>query len=236
MIAINNLQKRFGRLWALRNLNLTIHKGRVTAIIGPNSSGKSTLLKIILGLVSPTAGDLQLNGVSMNGSGDYRKFIGYMPQLPKFPDHLKVSEVLDLVEDVRGTKRKKQDYLIELFQLGSELDKRIRTLSGGTKQKLSAMIALMFEPEVLILDEPTAGLDPISSRSFKSMLVDLSQEGKTVVITSHIMSEIEELADDIVVLCEGRTFYSGSSQRLKKQTGESNLGDAVSAIMKDSNK
>ena len=231
MIKLSKLNKWFGQLQVLNDLDLTIKRGRITAILGPNSCGKSTLLKIILGLVRATSGELIINGTAVNGSGDYRNLIGYMPQIARFPDHLKASEVLDLVEDVRGQKRQRHDELVEIFKLGPELHKKIRVLSGGTKQKLSAMLALMFQPEILILDEPTAGLDPVSSRKFKDLLVEQCRLGKTVVLTSHIISEVEELAQDIAFLFEGKILYSGTVDELKKETTEDNLESAIAELM-----
>ena len=154
-----------------------------------------------------------------------------MPQIARFPDHLKAFEVLDLVEDVRGHKRQRHDELVEIFKLGPELHKKIRVLSGGTRQKLSAMLALMFQPEILILDEPTAGLDPVSSRKFKDLLVEQCRLGKTVVLTSHIISEVEELAQDIAFLFEGKILYSGTVDELKKETTEDNLESAIAELM-----
>lgn len=231
MIKLSKLNKWFGQLQVLNDLDLTIKRGRITAILGPNSCGKSTLLKIILGLVRATSGELIINGTAVNGSSDYRNLIGYMPQNARFPDHLKAYEVLDLVEDVRGQKRQRHDELVEIFKLGPELHKKIRVLSGGTKQKLSAMLALMFQPEILILDEPTAGLDPVSSRKFKDLLVEQCRLGKTVVLTSHIISEVEELAQDIAFLFEGKILYSGTVDELKKETTEDNLESAIAELM-----
>jgi Cu-processing system ATP-binding protein len=231
MIRLTKLHKKFGHLQVLKDVDLNIKEGCITAVLGPNSSGKSTLLKIILGLVRPTSGELNIEGSIVNGTGDYRNLIGYMPQIARFPDHLKASEVLDLVEDVRGQKRKKQEELIEIFKLGPELHKKIRVLSGGTKQKISAMLALMFQPQILILDEPTAGLDPVSSRRFKELLQEQCGLGKTVLLTSHILSEIEELAQDIVFLYEGKILYSGTVEELKDETSERNLESAISELM-----
>jgi Cu-processing system ATP-binding protein len=231
MIEITGLEKRFGSFRVLRGVNLTIRQGRVTALVGPNGSGKTTLMKCILGLVKPTRGTISINGKVLDDDFNYRRLIGYMPQVGQFPDNLRASEVLDLVVKVRGHNGRLDHGLSEQFRLNGELRKRIRTLSGGTRQKLSAVIAFMFQPAYYILDEPTAGLDPLSSRTLKEIIRERTGYGATTVVSSHIMSEVEQLCDDVVFLFEGRIYFAGTTEQLKEKTKQTNLEKAVAALM-----
>lgn len=234
MIEISGLNKSFGKLHVLKEMELTIAEGRITAIVGPNGSGKTTLIKCLLGLVKPDSGKLVINGTEINGDTAYKRQIGYMPQLAKFPENLTVQEILHMVKDVRGEKENLDETLFGEFDLESELKKPVRVLSGGTRQKLSATIAFLFNPAILILDEPTAGLDPISSSRLKDKILRERANGRTVILTSHIMSEIEELSDNLVFLQEGQIFYNGRLQAMINDTGESKLERAIARIMKGS--
>ena len=234
MIQISQMTKRFGKFVALRDISLPIERGRVTGIIGPNGSGKSTLIKCILGLVTPTTGTIAVNGYLLDGSAEYRQWIGYMPQIARFPQDLKGHEVLAMVKRLRPASPPLENELIELFGLEHELPKRIRALSGGNRQKLSAVVGCMYDPELLILDEPTAGLDPLSSTRLKEYILSLKTRERTVLIATHIMSDLEELADDVVLLLDGRVRFAGSVRDLKMQTGEPRLEAAVARLLERS--
>lgn len=232
MIGIRNLAKRFGRSEVLRAIDLEVRRGRVTAIVGPNAAGKTTLLKMILGLTRPDRGELIFDGVRVHGDPAYRSRIGYMPQSPRFPDHLTGNELIALMTDLRGPATRPLDReLVDLFGLPPELDKPLRTLSGGTRQKVNAVLAFLFDPELLILDEPTAGLDPVASGVLKSKITRSRTAGKTFILTSHIMSELEELADDVAFLLDGRVQFVGAIHDLKLYTREFTLERAVASIM-----
>ena len=227
----DKLNKKYGKLHVLKDFSTTFESGRVTVVIGPNGSGKSTLIKCILGLVKPTSGTIFVNNNAVNGHHDYRRDIGYIPQFGHFPGNLTVIDVIKLVKNIR------KDYSDNgykgriPFDLIKENNKKINTLSGGTRQKLSANIAFMFDPLIYICDEPTAGLDPLSSRTFKQKIAQLKAEGKTILLTSHVMSEVDEIADDIIFICDGVAKFSGSTRQLKDQTGESKLEDSVAKLM-----
>lgn len=175
----------------LQGVDAIVRTGRVTALIGPNAAGKSTLLKCILGLVRPDAGRILLNGVPVTGDPAYRSAIGYMPQRAPFPDHLTGEEVLTLLRCVRGRDAAIDFELIDRFGLGGEMRKRIHALSGGTRQKLNAVVTYLFRPAFVILDEPSAGLDPIANRILKQKVQDAAGAGVTHLITSHVLSELE---------------------------------------------
>jgi len=231
MIKINNLVKKFGKLTVLRELDIEIETGKITAIIGHNGSGKTTLIKCLLGLDKPTSGLISINGFRLNGDWSYRDNIGYMPQMARFPENLTAREVLRMIKDLRGINGDLEKELVAFFNMDGEIRKPIRTLSGGTRQKVSAIIALMFNPDLLILDEPTAGLDPISSSLLKDRLMHEKENGKTIIITSHIMSELEELADNLVYLLDGKIIFTGTVEEIIEQSGEKNLERAVAYLM-----
>lgn len=230
MIAIDHLSKRFDTHRALDDVTLALAPGRVTALLGPNGAGKSTLIKAILGLCRPDAGSLLVDGVPADEAGRYRARIGYMPQAAAFPSQLTGADVLALLAGLRGDVPR-DDELVLALGLPLELGKRIGTLSGGTRQKLNAACAFLFRPDVLILDEPTAGLDPVAAGVLKEKVRRERDAGRTVLITSHVLSELEELADDVAFLLEGRLAFTGPVTALLAQTGQRRLERAVAAIM-----
>ncbi len=231
-VRVAGLRKRFGSNEVLRGLDLELRRGRVTAIVGPNGSGKTTLIKTVLGLVRPDAGEVVFDGVPVRpGDVDYRARLGYMPQAPRFPENLTGREVLAMLRDLRPDPGPTDDTLIGLLGLEAELDKPLRTLSGGTRQKVNAAVAFLFRPELLVLDEPTAGLDPVSSGAFKDYVRQAQARGATVALTSHIVSELEALADDVAFLLEGRIRFYGPAADLKAETGTADLERAFAHLM-----
>ncbi len=230
-VQVEALRKRFGRVTALADVHLTLPAGRITAVLGPNAAGKTTLIKSILGLVKPDAGVIRVLGETVDGDGGYRTSVGYMPQAARFPDNLTGREVMRLLAGLRGDDTPTDRTLVHAFELEDELDKPVRTLSGGTRQKLNAAIAFLFRPELLVLDEPTAGLDPIARRVLKDRLLELRGSGLSVIITSHVLSELDELVDDVAFLIEGRVRFHGSVAELARVTGEGRLERAIACLM-----
>ena len=231
MIAADRVSKRFGSLDVLQELSLGLETGAVTALVGPNGSGKSTFIKIVLGLTRADSGSISVGGAPVDAAGEYRRAVGYMPQAARFPENLTVRQVIELVSELRPGAARDEELVTE-FNLAAEMDKMVGTLSGGTRQKVNAAIAFLFRPSLLILDEPTAGLDPIASGVLKGKIRRVRAEGRTVLITSHIMTELEELADSIAFLCEGRLRFYGSIAALLARTGEKKLEPAVAALMR----
>ena len=235
MITVVDIIKNFGRLTALQEINLTLDESKVYALIGPNGSGKTTLIKCILGLVIPTEGDILINGQTVKNSWIYRKQIGYMPQVGRYPENLSIGQLFDMMKDIRKSESKLDESLYYGFGLEGMKDKRMHTLSGGTRQKVSAALAFLFNPPVLILDEPTAGLDPVASEYLKEKILEEKKAGKLIIITSHIMSDLDEMATDLIYMFEGRLFYNHTIEALKKETGEEKLGKAITRLLHHQN-
>jgi Cu-processing system ATP-binding protein len=231
MIRVENLSKHFGKLHALNAMDLRIRGGLVTAVLGPNGAGKTTLIKSILGLVKPDSGSILLDEAPIDAAGKYRERIGYMPQIPRYPENLKVREILHMIKDLRGRFDDLDEELVELFELEKQFEKPFKTLSGGNRQRVSASLAFLFRPDILFLDEPTAGLDPVASSTLKDKILRERRAGKTFVLTSHVMSEVEELADVVIYLLDGSVYFEDTVRALLDRTGESTLERAMARMM-----
>ncbi len=234
MIKINNLHKKFGKLIVLNGLDLQIDSGGIFAILGPNGSGKTTLIKSILGMVIPNSGDIKIDDKSVLKQWNYRNRINYLPQIANFPSNLTVNELIAMVKNLRPKEAHDKD-LIELFGLESFLDKKLGNLSGGTKQKVNIVLTFMFDSDLIILDEPTTGLDPISLIHLKEIIQKEREKGKTILITTHIMSFVEEVADEIVFLLDGDIHFKGSVADIKSQTDQNDLEHAIANLMSKEN-
>lgn len=232
MIIASNVSKKFGKLKALDNISVTCSKGECIALIGPNGCGKTTLIKSILGMVVSDSGFITFNGKNIKHHWKYRENIGYMPQIGRYPENMTIGQVLDMMKDIRGKQNAELDEeLINQFGLKEILSKRMRTLSGGTRQKVSAALAFLFNPDVLILDEPTAGLDPVSSEILKDKIIAEKNKGKLVLITSHILSELDDLITQVIYMQEGKLCFHKSITDLKEDTGEEKLSKAIVNVM-----
>ena len=231
MIKIEGLHKKFGQNVVLRNLDLEISDKGIFAILGPNGSGKTTLIKCLLGLCIPDKGQISIGGKNIIHKSQYRKDLLYLPQIANFPGNLRVQELIRMIKDLRGVKSQEKE-LIEAFGLQSTLKKKLSTLSGGTKQKVNIVLSFMFEGQYIILDEPTTGLDPAALITLKELIQQEKQKGKTILVTSHIMQFVEEMADELVYLLEGDIYFRGSLQDLKLQTEEPDFEHAIASIAK----
>jgi len=231
MISIQHIHKNFGKLKVLDDFNLEFKSGKSYALMGPNGSGKTTLIKIILGMVIPTQGEVWVKDRPISQSESYRSLIGYMPQIGRYPENIKMRQLFDMMKDMRPLQKDYDDELILGFGLNQMMDKAMHTLSGGTRQKVSAALAFLFKPEVLILDEPTAGLDPIAVEILKKKIMETRNSGKLILITSHILSELEELTDQAIYINEGRVVFNDSIQELKDLTGKERFSAAIASMM-----
>ena len=232
MISARGVRKRFGRLQVLNGVDLDVARGSVTAIVGPNASGKTTLNRIILGLVRADAGEITFDGARLDGNAAYRGRIGYMPQIARFPENLTGRDVMALLRDIRGHAASRDEELVESLRLGPVLDSQLRVLSGGTRQRINAALAFLFSGDLLILDEPTAGLDPISASTLKDKIRRERDAGRALIVTSHVLSELDEIADRIAFLLDGVVRFDGSRDDLLRATGESTLERAIASLMK----
>jgi Cu-processing system ATP-binding protein len=233
MISIEHVSKRFKKLQALNDISAIFSEGEVISLVGPNGSGKTTLIKSILGMVRPDSGRIIVNQFPTTHDPSYRSLIGYMPQIGRYPDNMKVGQLFSMMKDIRSVDENKLDSdLISQFRLVNIFDKSMRTLSGGTRQKVSAALAFYFDPAILILDEPTAGLDPLSSEILKEKIMTEKKKNKLILITSHILSDMEELTTHMMYLQEGRMIFFKDVKTLREESGEQKLGKAVAGIMK----
>ena len=232
MIETIELSKNFGRLQVLKNVNLQCNKGECIALIGPNGCGKTTLIKSILGMVIPTQGKVLYEGMEIRNSFAYRQNIGYMPQIGRYPDNMKIGQIIEMIKDIRNSNQQADEDLLKAFKLEQFFDKRMRTLSGGTTQKVSATLAFLFDPRVLILDEPTAGLDPLASEILKEKINAEKRKGKLILITSHLLAELDDLITQVIFMQDGQVKFHQPVESLKTSTGENRISKAIAHILK----
>ncbi|MCB0398019.1 MAG: ABC transporter ATP-binding protein [Winogradskyella sp.] len=230
MVEIVDLHKKFGKNNVLNGVDLNINEGGIFAVLGPNGSGKTTIIKSILGMVIPDNGTIKVFNTNIKKNSNYRSKIDYLPQIANFPSNLKVIELIKMIKDLRGQTNNDQK-LIETFKLQPFLNKKLGTLSGGTKQKVNLVLTFMFDSPIVILDEPTTGLDPISLIRLKELITVEKKKGKAILITSHIMSFVEEVADQIVFILEGKIYFKGSIEELKTKTEQNDFEHAIANIL-----
>lgn len=230
MIEIDNLSKTYSRQTVLKNVSLNFGKPGIYSILGPNGSGKTTLIKSILNIVHKDKGSINVDGMSTDKNRNYRKSLTYQPQIARFPENLTIEQVIALIEDIRGEKANYEE-LIELFELQSHRKKNIRYLSGGSRQKFNILLALMFDTPLIIFDEPTTGLDPLSVQKYKRLLNELKANGRYIIMTSHDIHFVESVTDFIVFLLEGEVRYSGTVPGIVELTGGSNLEDSIALLL-----
>ena len=233
MIKIKNLTKKFNKFTALQNIDLECKKGHSIAFIGPNGCGKTTLIKCILGLNVVESGDILVNGNSVKNDFLYREKIGYMPQIGKYPENMTIGQTIKMIQHNRKNVENIDTELLEAFELTKLYDKKMSTLSGGTTQKVSAVLAFMFHPEIIILDEPTAGLDPLASEILKNKIIKERKNGKLIIITSHLLSELDDMVNEIVFINEGKILVHQSVEDLKTETQQTKISDAITNILKN---
>lgn len=215
IINIKNLTKKFGNFTALNNLDLTVHRGEVHGFLGPNGSGKSTTIRVLLGLLRKTSGEVAMLGKDpWKESVELHRHLAYVPGDVSLWPNLTGGEVIDLFASLRGgIDEKRKATLLEDFQLDAK--KKCRTYSKGNRQKVALVAALASDAEVYILDEPTSGLDPLMESVFQRYIKELKKAHKTVLLSSHILAEVEALADRVTIIREGRTVESGTLAQLR---------------------
>lgn len=229
MISIQQLSKKYGQQQVLDGIQLDFEAGQSVAFIGPNGSGKTTLIKAILGLVVPDSGTVRVQGADIRLSPDYRKHIGYMPQLSRFPEQMKVRQLFALIQKIRKDFPA-SDYDLSLyhdFRIADLENKALGALSGGMKQQVSAALAFCFRPEIILLDEPTAGLDPVSNEILKNKVNDSQAANQLLITTSHILNDLEEMCNHVVYLMEGKVLLNKTKAQVAAATGEAKLNKMI---------
>jgi len=224
-LVFSGVSKVYDNVIALRGVSLEIEENEVFTLLGPNGAGKSTLLKIAVGLIKPTEGSVRVLGIDvLREPQRVKEVVGYVPQESIVYDEMKGLENLRFYASLYGMpKEVAEDRIgkyVSLLGLSNYINRRVRTYSGGLKKKLSIAASLIHDPKVLILDEPTTGLDPSSRRDVWSILEELKRSGKTILMATHYMEEAEALADRVAIINEGSVIAVGSPKELKKKVGE----------------
>ena len=215
-------------------MNIRFNDGHSVALIGPNGCGKTTLIKCILGLNVVEDGDILVNNESVKEHYLYRKNIGYMPQIGRYPENMTIAQTIQMIKDTRKVSENELDTeLLEAFELKSIFDKKMRTLSGGTTQKVSAVLAFLFNPGIIILDEPTAGLDPLASEILKNKIIKEKNKGKLIIITSHLLSELDDIVSEIVFMNEGKVIVHQSVEELMTERKTEKISESIISILKE---
>ena len=237
MIEIKSLTKKFNKFTALDNLNLSFTDSKSIALIGPNGCGKTTLIKCILGLNVIETGDILVSGKSVKDDFLYRKDIGYMPQIGRYPENMTIGQTIQMIKDTRKVPEDQLDKeLLGDFELEKMYGKKMSTLSGGTTQKVSAVLAFMFDPKIIILDEPTAGLDPLASEILKNKIIKEKNKGKLIIITSHLLSELDDIVSEIVFMNEGKIIVQQSVTDLMSEHKSEKISESIISILKEMKK
>jgi len=231
MIEFKNISKKFGKLQVLSNLDMNLPLGECIALLGPNGCGKTTLIKTLLGMVIPDEGAVYFDSKNIKNEVLYRKKIGFMPQIGRYPQQMSIKNIFEMVFNLRKNEERDME-LYDSFVLEAIQHKKMGTLSGGTTQKISAALAFLFNPTVYVLDEPTAGLDPLAAEILKEKILKEKNKGKLILITSHVLSELDELVSRIVFMQDGKLQFHCSVQELKEKTNTHQLSKAIIQILR----
>ncbi len=231
ILSIKNLNKRFGQLKAVNNVSLKIYKGNVYGILGPNGSGKSTTLGIVLNVVNKTSGDYSWFGGKMQTHEALKK-VGAIIERPNFYPYMTAKENLELVCKIKGTSYSKVQEKLELVGLLERQNSKFSTFSLGMKQRLAIASALLNDPEILILDEPTNGLDPQGIHQIRDIIKLIATQGTTILLASHLLDEVEKVCSHVLVLRKGQVLYSGSVDGMTANEGFFELQSDDNASLK----
>jgi ABC-2 type transport system ATP-binding protein len=236
VIETSALTKRYGETVAVRGLDLSVERSTIYGFLGPNGAGKTSTMRMLTGLTRPSDGSATVDGVDVRDRDELGGHIGYAPDEPPLYEKLTAREQLAAVADVRGldpaVKRERIPALLERFELDAA-DDRIETYSKGMKQKTSVVQAVLHRPAVVFLDEPTGGLDPNAARTMKELLVELREGGTTVFLSTHVLPVVEELADTVGLLYDGRLLTEDDPQALQRRLAGDSLEDAFVELTTD---
>ncbi|GEC79460.1 ABC transporter ATP-binding protein [Flavobacterium aquatile] len=232
ILSIKNLNKRYGKLQAVKNVSLEIHKGNVYGILGPNGSGKSTTLGIVLNVVNKTSGEYSWFGGTME-THDALKKVGAIIERPNFYPYMTAQENLELVCKIKGIDYSKVHEKLEVVGLIERKDSKFRTFSLGMKQRLAIASALLNDPEILILDEPTNGLDPQGIHQIRDIIRLIASQGTTILLASHLLDEVEKVCSHVLVLRKGEILYTGTVAGMSSSNGVVEVqSDDINLLMK----
>lgn len=228
VLELSSLSKRFGTTLAVDNLTLTLGKGEILGLLGPNGSGKTTTMKMIVGVISPDSGRIWAAGVD-GGIISRKRIIGYVPESPPIYEYLTGLEYLDFIGSMYGiepaARKARIEHFLDAFQLSDKKDEMISGYSQGMKQKIAIIAALVHKPKMLILDECLNGLDPRSARIVKDLLKDLAEDGVSILFSTHVLEIAESICDRIAIMDHGKVLAQGSMSQLRQMSGMSNLED-----------
>jgi len=217
MLKVEGLVKAYGPLRAVDGASFSVDAGTVVALLGPNGAGKTTTFKCILG-VTGFEGTIEVDGLSVRERGkDVRRRLGYLPQTPALSDGDTCRQALEFLAELKGADKGRVAPLLKLANLWEQRDTKVSRLSGGMRQRLALAAALLADPPVLLLDEPTASLDLESRREFHDLIARLRDEGKTVILSTHFLDRLGDLADRVIVLNQGRVVFDGTMRELAER-------------------
>jgi ABC-2 type transport system ATP-binding protein len=226
MIELVGLGKRYGDFSALTDVHLRVGRGELFGLLGPNGAGKTTSIKLLMGFLKPSSGTARIAGLDCFESRvELKRKVGYLPDEPVFHDYLRGREIVEFVADMHGLSRAEAQArsapLLEQVELGDALHDYAINYSRGMKKKLALVCALLHEPEVLVLDEPTSGLDPLATRRLNELLAARKSQGTTILLSSHLLDQVEKLCERVAIVANGRIAAVGSLADLKRERGSS---------------
>jgi ABC-2 type transport system ATP-binding protein len=236
MVEIRGLTKRYGEFSALVDLDLDVIRGELFALLGPNGAGKTTTMRMLMGILKPTAGTARIDGLDCFADRvEVKRRVGFLPDEPIFHDYLRGNEIVSFVGGMHGLRAAEIDRragpLFERLELADATDEYAVNYSRGMKKKLALVCALIHEPKLLILDEPTSGLDPIATRSLNEMLLEKSRNGTTILLSSHLLDQVQKLCHRMAIVRAGRVAAIGTLEELRRRAAaDSTLEDVFFAV------
>jgi ABC-2 type transport system ATP-binding protein len=225
ILEIRDVVKVFGAVRAVDGVSFAVRRGTITGLLGRNGAGKTTTIRMITGIFMPDSGDIRWLGGAQDGA--FRDRIGYLPEERGLYKQMKIYEHLLFLAEIKGYRRadlrKKVDYWLERFELGAKRDAKVEELSKGNQQKIQLIGTLLHDPDLIILDEPQSGLDPVNMVLVRNLLQELRQEGKTILLSTHMMGEAERMADEIVLIHRGKVVLDGTLEEVRASFGKNTL-------------
>ncbi len=216
-VTVESLVKRYGNKEVLKGISLVANKGEITAILGPNGAGKTTTIRAVMTLIFPTRGEVSILGQDPFKNKKVLKDVGYVQELPNLPPFLSGRELLEMSRKIKGVSKDEVDRVIRIVGMEGNADKKIAKYSKGMTQRIAIAEALLGDPEVLIMDEPNIGTDPVLNYNMRETLKEMKKEGKTILMTTHVLEDVKKVADKAYLIYQGRVFFEGSPEDLVKK-------------------